>query len=165
MLPSILLLAASASGATSPQCDAHTFSADLGNTHCPNLVKHESSTSPAECAAACCAAGDDACTTYQWCAPGASCEDGFWAQPGALSAGSDLPGWPQNTTVATAEAACTASPACIGYTYDSPNLHPGAATLKIYLKNSKCRLCEFFNYHSFEWGNQTMTLLRLLRKL
>ena len=134
--PPTLLAAASLASiaAAAPDCGAGSFPLDLGNTHCEGLPLAKSVNSSAECLAACCAAGDD-CETWQWCEAGQACATGYWAQSGTLGRGSDLDGWPQNTTVATAEAACTASPACIGYTYDSPSLHPGAATLKIYLKN------------------------------
>lgn len=106
-----------------------------GNTHCEGFPLARNVNSPAECLAACCAAGD-ACETYQWCEPGQLCAKGYWSQSGTYGRGSDLDGWPQNTTVAVAEAACTASRACVGYTYSSTDLHPGATKLKIYLKNS-----------------------------
>lgn len=106
-----------------------------GNTHCEGFPLARNVNSPAECLAACCAAGD-ACETYQWCEPGQVCAKGYWSQSGTYGRGSDLDGWPQNTTVAVAEAACTASRACVGYTYSSTDLHPGATKLKIYLKNS-----------------------------
>ena len=118
------------------QCSVQSFPLDLGNTHCPTAAKDDAVKSAAECRQACCAAGDG-CDTYQWCEAGAACADGFWVQPGALARGGDIDGWPRNTTVAAAEAACAATPACTGLCYKSADLRPGAgATLKIYLKNS-----------------------------
>ena len=74
--------------------------------------------------------------TFQRCEEGQTCGKGYWSQSGTYGRGSDIDGWPQNTTVAVAEAACTASPTCVGYTYSSSELHPGATKLKIYLKNN-----------------------------
>merc|ERR1740117_1206386 len=120
--------------AQQPACSAASFPLDLGNTHCEGFPWRNVDT-PAECLAACCAEGDG-CETWQWCEAGQSCANGYWSQSGTYGRGSDLDGWPQNTTVAVAEAACTASPACIGYSYSSSELHPGATKLKIYLKNN-----------------------------
>jgi hypothetical protein len=121
--------------AAAPTCSAVSFPLNLGNTHCEGFPMARDVNSATECMAACCAAGD-ACETWQWCETGQSCAKGYWSQSGTYGRGSDLDGWPQNTTVAVAEAACTASAACAGYTYDSPDLHPGDNKLKIYLKNN-----------------------------
>ena len=61
-------------------------------------------------------------------AKGEPCGQGFWAQAGALSRGSDLGGWPRNTTIDVAQAACSADVACIGITYHSSNLFPDNTT-------------------------------------
>ena len=127
----LFVLPATALGSSS--CDAHTFPQDLGSTHCPRFARHAAANED-ECVAACCAQGDG-CETWQWCEAGKACASGFWPQPGALSAGHDLDGWPKNTTIAVAERACAASTACIGLTYHS-KLDPGNATLKMYLKSS-----------------------------
>ena len=132
MLAALLTLAAAPTAARSPECTSTTFPLDLGNTHCPAAAKIGAANTSSECMAACCAAGD-ACETWQWCEAGKPCADGFWAQPGALARGGDLPGWPKNTTVAAAEAACAADAACIGLTYkNTAHLDP---VVKIYLKN------------------------------
>ena len=115
-------------------CASTTFSLDLGNTHCPQLKKTHG-LSADECMQSCCGEGD-ACETWQWCEAGKACALGFWAQPGALSVGNDLAGWPKNTTIDVAEAACAASEVCVGITYHSNLLHPGATPLKFYLKSS-----------------------------
>lgn len=111
------------------------YSRNLGNTHCPRLPKQANVDSAEECLAACCAAGD-ACETWQWCEAGKACEEGFWPQPGALARGNDLPGWPKNTTIAVAEAACSTNASCVGLTYHSTALAPGSTILKIYLKTA-----------------------------
>lgn len=130
------MMLATASAASAVVCSAATFPLDLGDTHCEGFpLARNNVNSSSGCLAACCAAGD-ACETWQWCEEGHSCTQGYWSQSGTYGAGSDLDGWPQNTTVAVAEAACSASPACVGLTYKSPDLHPAAATLHIYLKNS-----------------------------
>ena len=117
-------------------CDASTFSVSLGNTHCPSLAAKKAATSATECVEACCAEGDS-CETWQWCEAGKACAEGFWAQPGSLWAGGDMTGWPQNTSLGVAEAACTANASCIGLTYHSAELNPGTnTTLKIYLKTA-----------------------------
>ena len=60
---------------------------------------------------------------------------GFWPQPGALAAGNDLPGWPQNTSIDLAQAACSAAAQCTGITYESTDLAPStSAIFKFYLK-------------------------------
>ena len=139
MLPPSLLTTfawAPAAAPTRSTCDAGTFSRSLGNTHCPFLSKHPVVSTSEECMQACCTAGDE-CETWQWCEAGKACAQGFWAQPGTLWAGGDLPGWPQNATISAAEAACSASAACIGYTYKSTELHPSNTTLlKLYLKTN-----------------------------
>ena len=118
---------------TAPTCSASTFPLNLGNTHCPRLAKQDA-TSMEACMEACCAAVD-ACDTFQWCEAGRLCEKGFWGQPGALARGSDLDGWPRNTTIDAAEAACGLSAACIGLTYHSTEMHPPTSkTLQFYLK-------------------------------
>ena len=97
-------------GSASAQCDASTFSLDLGNTHCPRLWPQPHAATADACMKTCCAAGD-ACETWQWCESGRPCAQGFWPQPGSLSINHDLAGWPKNTTLAVAEAACQESPA------------------------------------------------------
>lgn len=132
----VLLSACATSRAFTSRCGAQTFPLDLGNTHCSTSAKVAAAKSADECMQACCAAGDS-CETWQWCDAGKACTKGFWAQPGALARGGDVDGWPRNSTVAAAEAACAASSACIGLTYKSADLHPtGAMILKVYLKNS-----------------------------
>jgi len=119
-----------------PECTASSFSRDLGNTHCPALAPHPTATAPDGCAAACCSLGD-ACQTWQWCGPGKACATGFWHQPGALARGDDVPGWPRNTTVAAAEAACESDPKCAGITYHSQELRPRPNQIfKFYLKTA-----------------------------
>ena len=130
----ITVIGVAAAATFSRACDAKTFSRDLGNVHCTSARRVKAATAQ-ECAQACCSAGE-ACQTYQWCEEGRPCADGFDAQPGALSRGNDISGWPRNTTLGVAEAACRTDPACIGLTYHSDELHPSASTvLHIYLKN------------------------------
>jgi hypothetical protein len=115
-------------------CGAANFSLDLGNTHCPYLAKSLNASSAAECVTACCDSGPG-CETWEWCEAGAPCSKGFWFEPGALARGNDLAGWPQNTTIGHAEAACAASETCVGMTYHSTDPIP-AGTVKIYLKTA-----------------------------
>lgn len=118
-------------------CDASNFSLDLGNTRCPDLNPNTAAQSPDECMKECC--GTPNCETWQWCAPGLPCDSGFWAEAGALSAGGDLDGWPQNTTIQLAESACSARKDCIGLTYHATDLQP-IGVLKIWLKNATSRI-------------------------
>ena len=90
---SMLLTLSSLAALSAAQCGATTFSVDLGNTYCPNARKQESIKTADECMKTCCTEGDDKCTTWPWCEPGAACASGFNAQPGALSRGSDLDVW------------------------------------------------------------------------
>jgi hypothetical protein len=135
LLFSVRTAHAAAAAVQQQQCGPQTFPLDMGNTHCTSGTKISDAASTDACLHACCAAGDS-CETWQWCAAGAACASGFWAQPGSLARGGDLPGWPRNTTIKASEAACAANKACIGLTYKSPELQPGDATLKVYLKNS-----------------------------
>ena len=126
----------SAAALAGPQCVAQTFPVDLGNTHCPSAAKVATAETKDDCLAKCCQQGD-ACDTWQWCAVGQACAKGFWPQSGALGRGGDLSGWPKNTTIDVASAACASSASCIGLCYKSSDLQPSAdAVLKIYLKNS-----------------------------
>ena len=87
----MLLTLSTLAALSAAQCGARTFSVDLGNTYCPNVRKQAESIKTADdCMKTCCTQGDDKCTTWQWCEPGAACASGFNAQPGALSRGSDL---------------------------------------------------------------------------
>ena len=86
----MLLTLSTLAALSAAQCGATTFSVDLGNTYCPNVRKQESIKTADDCMKTCCTQGDDKCTTWQWCEPGAACASGFNAQPGALSRGSDL---------------------------------------------------------------------------
>lgn len=130
-------LGAAPSVAAAVQCGAQTFPVDLGNTHCPSsTAKVATAATKNDCMEACCQQGD-ACETWQWCKAGEACSKDFWPQQGALARGGDLAGWPRNTTVGVATAACAASASCIGLCYKSSDLQPSAETvLKIYLKNS-----------------------------
>jgi hypothetical protein len=132
----LVLLAASSSMAVAQQCGAQTFPLSLGNTHCRSSAQVKTATTQDECLAACCQQGDG-CDTWQWCEAGEACAKGFWPQPGALGRGGDLEGWPKNTTVSAASAACAAASSCIGLCYKSTDLQPSPDTvLKIYLKNT-----------------------------
>ena len=115
-------------------CDASNFTLDLGDTHCPELSPSSTAAATAdECMKACCAT--DGCETYQYCAEGESCGHGYWFEAGALSAGGDLDGWPQNTTLDKATAACTANATCHGMTYHEADPSP-SGVLKIWLKTA-----------------------------
>lgn len=136
VLALVVLAACSGTAQESAQCGEKTFPVDLGNTHCHSSAKVVAATSQSKCMESCCEQGD-MCETWQWCEAGEACAKGFWPQPGALGRGGDLDGWPKNTTLSAASAACAASASCIGFCYKSSNLQPSAETvLKIYLKNS-----------------------------
>ena len=131
----LLALACTPLAASAQVCGASTFSRDQGSTHCPSLAKQKANTS-ADCMDACCGMGD-ACEAWQWCEAGKACAQGYRAQAGALARGHDLVGWPKNTTIDVAKAACSADATCAGITYHSSDLQPTTSTvLLIYLKSS-----------------------------
>ena len=125
----MMMIVATLLAAVATDCGQATFSRDLGNTHCPSSTAHVKSAATADaCMQACCSQGDR-CETFEWCEDGKRCSIGFWAQPGALARGSDLDGWPKNTTIEAAEEACGANSSCAGLTYHSSELYPSSSTI------------------------------------
>jgi sialate O-acetylesterase len=118
----------------SAQCNASTFSVDLGNTHCAGLMQPRTAiNSPDHCAQACCQSSG--CQTWQWCAPGTACASRFYFEPGALDAGHDRPGSPMNGNLAQIEAVCKLDVGCVAFTYHSSDPQP-FGTIRAYLKGA-----------------------------
>lgn len=72
--------AAIAAAASAPSCNASTFPVNLTSVRCEGLTKYPAASSPADCAAACCAAGLAQCTVWQWCDPSLAAPSCWQAQ-------------------------------------------------------------------------------------